>query len=608
MGLGAILSPVLCLGLTVAALAQSTGTPALPKDHPPLPREDRRKQAARLTEALAKPIKSSPVAEIASKNLIDDFVFGRMAKDGIPHAPLASDEEFFRRVHIDLTGRIPGAEELRAFLADRDPGKRDKLVDELTVSAAYKAKWTYFFGDLSKTAANRVGNSGKNIYYSWIYDNIHLDRPYDLMVQDLLTANAVTNFFVGPASYVARWVVIGLKCEDTVHEDTSDELAINSVKHFLGVDLNCVSCHDGAKHLEKINVWLSQRKRDELFRMAAFFGKTRVLRRVEIQTTQDEYSIDDEGPGYDASAPTFVRVPRRGKGMVDPAFLFTGEQPDLTRPLRPQYARMLTSHPQFARTAVNMLWAEMFGAGIVDPPQDFDLARQDPAHVPDGWTVQPSHPELLDALAQYFRENHHSLRSVIRLIAKSNAYQLSSSFPGEWKASYAKYFARKFIRRMKAEEIHDSLVHATGLQTPIPIRGTDTVARYATETRSPEDFKGKGTLLKNANFFLESFGQTNREYSERTNEGDITQAILLMNSPFVLRQIKVQPGSFVKSLIDRNTPLDEKIAMLFEQFLVRKPEPQELAMARDVVQSGGEKGWEDLQWLLVNRVEFVHNY
>lgn len=595
-------------GIGLAALPQTT-EPVLPKDHPPLPRQDRRQQAARLTTTLAKPIGDTPATSVQPRNFIDEFIFAKMAKDGVPHAPLSSDEEFFRRIHIDLTGRIPGSEELRAFLADADPAKRDKLIDQLTLSDAYKSKWTYFFGDLSMTAANRVGNSGKNLYYSWIYDNIHLDRPYDLMVQDLLTANAVSNFFVGPASYVARWVVIGLTCEDTVHEDTSDELAINSVKHFLGVDLNCVSCHDGARHLEKINVWLSQRKRDELFGMAAFFGKTRVLRRVEVRTTQDEYSIDDEGPGYDASARTVVRVPRRGKGMVGPAFLFTGELPDTSRPLRPQFARMLTAHPQFARTAVNMLWAEMFGVGIVDPPHDFDLARQDPSHLPTGWTAQPSHPELLDALADNFRENRHSLRSTLRIIAKSNAYQLSSSFPGEWKASYAKYFARKFIRRMKAEEIHDSLVHATGLRTAIPIRGTDVYARYATETRSPEDFKGKGTLLKDANFFLESFGQTNREYAERTNEGDITQAILMMNSPFVLRQIQSQPGSFVRNLIERSGSLDDKITALFEQFLVRRPAPEELAMARDVVQSGnGNKGWEDLQWLLVNRVEFVHNY
>lgn len=599
---------VALLGAGILMSGQEAGS-RLPKGHPVVPPSDNRTKADRLTGQL-RPPGAGKAQPVVRKNFIDDFIFGKMETDRIPHAPLSSDEEFFRRVHIDLTGRIPHDSELRTFLSSDDPKKRDKLVDQLVTTHAYKAKWTYFFGDLAKSAANRIGNEGKNVFYRWLYDNIHLDRPYNLMVRDMLTANAASNWYVGPAGYVARWVVIGLKCEDTVHEDTSDELAINSAKHFLGIDLNCVSCHDGRNHLEKINVWLTARKRQELYEMGAFFGKARVLRRVEVATTQDEYSIDDEGPGYDASARTVVRVPRRGpKGQVQPAFMLSGERPDPAKNPREEYARMLTSHPQFARTAVNLLWAEMFGVGIVDPPLDFDLARIDPKNPPPApWSLQPTHPELLDALAKYFRENNYSLKSVIRLIAQSSAYQLSSRFEGEWKAPYAKYFARKFVRRLKAEEIHDSLVHATGLYTEVPIRGTDFKAKYATETRSPEDFKGKGPLLKDVNFFLESFGQTNREYSERTNEGDITQAILLMNSPFVLRQIKAEPDSFLGGLIKKDIPNDEKINSLFERFLIRKPTEDELGKARELVKGNTRQGWEDLQWLLVNKVEFVHNF
>lgn len=601
-----LIIPLLCAGIVMSG--QETGS-RLPKDHPAVPPSDNLTKADQLTSQL-RPAKAGKAEKVVRRNFIDDFIFEKMESDRIPNAPLSSDEEFFRRVHIDLTGRIPHDEELRTFASSNDAEKRKKLIDQLVTTPASKAKWTYFFGDLAKSAANRIGNEGKNVFYRWLYDNIHLDRPYNLMVKDMLTANAASNWYVGPAGYVARWVVLGVKCEDTVHEDTSDELAINAAKHFLGIDLNCVSCHDGKNHLEKINTWLTARKRQELYEMGAFFGKTRVLRRVEVATTQDEYSIDDEGPGYDSSARTVVRVPRRGpKGAVEPAFMLTGERPDPGKNPREEFARMLTSHPQFARTAVNLLWAEMFGVGIVDPPLDFDLARIDPKSPPAApWTLQPTHPELLDALASYFREQNYSLRSVIRLIAESSTYQLSSRFEGEWKAPYAKYFARKFVRRLKAEEIHDSLVHATGLYTDIPIRGTDFKARYATETRSPEDFKGKGPQLKDVNFFLESFGQTNREYSERTNEGDITQAILLMNSPFVLRQVKAAPGSFVSTLVKKDKSNDEKINTLFERFLIRRPTDDELASARDVVKSNEPQAWEDLQWLLVNKVEFVHNF
>ena len=597
------------LAVAAAAWPQQSRLP-MPEKHPS-PRPNNQQSASELTETLRPSDRGLRGASaVARRNLIDDFIFSRMERDGIPHAPLSSDEEFLRRIHLDLTGRIPHDDELRAFVASTDPSKREQLIDRLLTTPAYKARWTYFFGDLFRSAANRVGEDGKNVFYRWLYDNVHLDRPYNLMVQDMLTANAASNWYVGPSSYVARWVVIGLQCEDTVHEDTSDELAINSVKHFLGVDLNCISCHDGRKHLEKINLWLTERKRDELYEMGAFFGKTRVLRRVEVATTQDEYSIDDFGPGYDPSARTVVRVPRRGKpGKLEPRFMFSGERPDPAKNPRAEFARMLTADPQFARTAVNLLWAEMFGVGIVDPPLDFDLARIDPAKPPaTGWSLQPTHPELLEALARYFREKNYSLREVLRLIVKSSAYQLSSGFPAEWKASYAKYFARKFVRRLKAEQIHDSIVHATGLFTDVPIRGTDFRAKYATETRSPEDFKSRNPALKDINFFLETFGQTNREYSERTDEGDITQAILLMNSPFVLRQIKAAPGSFLARLLEQKISDEEKIVRLFERFLVRRPGAQELAVAKNLVAGQTPKASEDVQWLLLNKVEFLHSF
>ncbi|HXH23857.1 MAG TPA: DUF1553 domain-containing protein [Vicinamibacterales bacterium] len=599
------------LALWVAAVAAQA--PQKPANHPEAPSTSGRAEASALTEKLRPSSGAGAMAAVPRRNFIDDYIFSKMERDGIPHAPLASDEEFFRRVHIDLTGRIGSDEELRRFVASTDPDKRDKLIDRLVTTQPYKAKWTYFFNDIFKPHANRVGVQGKVVFTRWVYDNIHLDRPYNEMVQEMLTASAISNWYVGPASYVARWVITAVACDDEVHEDTSEEVAIHAAKDFLGIDLTCISCHDGARHLEKINVDLAKRKRSELWQMAAFFGKTRVLRRSEVNTGQDEYSVDDKGPGFDAGGRTVLRTERRGKGMVEPVYIFTGERPDPSKNPRHEFARMLTSDPQFARATVNLLWSEMFGVGIVDPPFSWDLARLDPDNLPEGWTLQPTHPELLDALAKYFVENNYSLRSVISLIAKSSAYQLSSRFPGEWKPSYAPYFARKFVRRLKAEEIHDSLVTATGIQPEYPIRGTDIRVRFAHDA-GPEDFgqffaRRDDVNAKEVHFFLSAFGQTNRESSERSNDGEITQAILLMNSPFVLKQIQAAENSYLAGLLKQDLPADEKVARLFQRFLMRTPTAEELAQARRVVAAeNGVKGWEDLQWLLVNKVEFVHNF
>jgi hypothetical protein len=591
----------LALGAAVAGIAW--GQAQLPPDHPPVRTPDRRQAASRLTDQVAG--RAGAPAPVRRNNFIDDHIFGKMERDRIPHAPLASDGEFVRRVHLDLTGRLPDPEAVRNFIASADPAKRDKLIDQLIASPAFLAKWTYWWGDLAMTNSNRLGTDGRNLFYSYIYDSLHFNRPYNELVEDLLTTSALSNWYVGPASYLVRWVVIGDNCADTVHEDTSDEIAVQAFRHFLGINLQCVSCHDGRGHLEKINLWLTARKRPELWQQAAFFGRTRILRRVEISTDRDEYRIDDQGPGYDAGARSVVRIPRGGKGMVEPAFLLTGEKPDPTRPLRPQFARMITSHPQFARATVNLFWAQLMGVGIVDPPFEFDLLRQDPQNPPPApWTLQPTHPELLEALARDFREHNYDWKRLMKLIAASSAYQLSSRFPGEWKDAYAPYFARKFVRRLTAEEVYDAIVKSTDLYTDLPVRRTDLKVRFATEMRSPEDFRP----FSDINFFMEVFGQTNRDYSERSNDGAITQAILLMNGPFVREKIKAAPGSFLRRLLEGNRPDEEIIRELYWKFLSRPPEDREIAMARDLLRADRRRGYEDLQWVLVNKVEFLFNY
>ena len=603
-----------CLALWLASTTAALSS-QLPPNHPPVASgKGNRTESSRLTESL-RPSENDEISTIPHKNFIDDFIFGKkMKEDDIPHAPLASDEEFLRRVHLDLTGRSPNDDELRAFLSDADPHKRDTLIDRLADSPAAQAKWTYFFSDIFKPARNRVGSGGKNLFRQWLYDNIHLDRPWNQTVREMLTASAASNYYVGPASYVARSVVIGANCDEEIHEDTADEIALTAVKHFLGVDLTCVSCHNGKYHLEKINLWLSQQERRETWEMGAFFGKTRVLRRTERRTDRDEYSIDDSGPGYNPSAESVVRVPRFGQDtLLAPRYMFTGEAPDPSlngQSLRQEFARMLTQDRQFARSTVNLLWSEMFGVGIVDPPLDFDLARLDPDNPPPGdWPLQPSHPRLLEALADDFIDTSYSIRSMIKRIARSSAYQLSSKFPVQWEARYAPYFARRFVRRLSSEQIYDSLVNSTNLFTEFQIPGTDLAGRYAIDVFSPEDLKlrgGKGH--PEIHFFLEAFGQPNREFSERSNEGEITQAILLMNSQFVLNQIKASPDSFLHGLLqDGDSSTDEKITRLFRRFLVRNPTSDEMAQAKDAV-SRGTPGWEDLQWLLINKVEFVHNY
>jgi len=313
----------LLLALAAAALpAHQTSHPA---DHPEIRPESRRDAAAALTDAVARPAAEASSEPIPRRNFIDEHLFGKMESDGVQPAPLADDATFYRRLHLDLTGRIPDGDAARAFVADADSAKRDKLIDELVGSEQWREKWTHWFLDLWRASQNRIGWPGRNLFHGYIYDALQLNQPFDELVREMITASARSNYYVAPASYLVRWAVFADNCTEIMHEDTADEMTVMLFKQFMGLNLQCVSCHDGANHLEKMSPYLTSLKREQLWRQAAFFGNTRVLRRVEIRNTQDEYLIDDkERDGYRADAPSTVRVTRQGEGYVNPTFLLTG--------------------------------------------------------------------------------------------------------------------------------------------------------------------------------------------------------------------------------------------------------------------------------------------
>ena len=300
---------------------------------------------------------------------------------------------------------------------------------------------------------------------------------------------------------------------------------------------------------------------------------------------------------------------QREGGEVQPTFILTGEKADLSKPLRPQFARMLTTNPQFARATVNMIWKQFFGLGIVDPIDSFDMARQDPkAALPAQWTCQPTDANLLDSLAADFVKNKFSLKMLMRTIARSSAYQLSARFDGEWKENYTPYFARHYVRQLTAEQLHDAISQATNVfgnyphkdwtyDTPLP------PVKYWTETTGPE---GVGTA--EAKTFLRTFGQSNREQFDRQPGGSILQAMSLMNSNFVNKRVLAEGGSLVERLVKSQKSSAEIVDELYLATLSRNPLAQEKQLAISWLEKDRKQGTEDLQWSLLNKLDFVFNY
>jgi hypothetical protein len=598
----------------IAALTYPALPAADPSKHPekPVPARD---NLNRLTEQIAPKASQRSNQPVPVRNFIDEFIFSRMERDGVPHAGLSTDAEFLRRVHLDLTGRLPEPEAIRKFLADEDPGKREKTIDALLVTpiegkidkpeTPFLDKWTYFFADLFRNCASELGARGRNLLRDYLYDALLLNRPYDDVVRDLLTARTRDNFIDAASNFLLRDHVDDFNDVYINQTDSYDEMAISSSKYFLGVNLECVSCHSGPGHLEKINLWLSSVRREQLWRQAAFFSNVLMSRPFGIG---NEYELLDKGGHYDVTTRSVRRMPRY-KSDVSPQFLLTGEKPKDGEPWREAYARMLTSDRQFARATVNLIWAELMGVGIVDPPLDFDLARLDPAHPPPApWTIQPSHPELLEVLAGDFREHHYDLRRLIRLIVTSSTYQLSAHFEGDWKAGYAPYFARHFVRRLPAEEICDAIDQATGILPAIEVADGNVKVGYVLQTRSSEDIGGKN--LEPMRQLLTSFGQADRDKTERDFSGSTVQAAALLNSKFVKDHIKVQEGGRLHKLLNHDPPLanGEIVEEMFLAFLSRLPLGPEKAVAVKVLEERHNQGLEDLAWSLINKTEFLYNY
>lgn len=580
--------------------------------HAPLFQGPKSLEAGARTDRLAAGLPRSAAASqrVPRRNFIDDYVFGKMERDGVPSAPLSTDAEFFRRVTLDLTGRIPTPAALREFLADASPDKRSRLIDRLLGSPAFVDKWSYFYMDLLR--ANGKMGRGVQLFHYMLKESLASDRPYDDFVRALIAGSAKSNLVVASVNPIVREHVEGKPGQvehgddlSKVHQiDTHDELSILFGKTFLGINLSCISCHDGGGHLEKVNVYLSRKKRSDFFQHAAFLGRTRYIPHVErTEAIMGHFIVDDLAPGYNAKSDSILRIKRSGGATPLPKFLLTDEAARPGADPRDELARLLTSHHQFARATVNLYWSKLMGFGIVEPADEFDLARQDPKNVPQGWDVQPSHPELLDALAAHFRKSNYSVHSLFREICNSSAYQLSARFPGEWKDSYTRYYARKYARMLTAEELHDSIALAT--ERPGNFGGrrepTATPVTMAMQMAVP---RSSGELRS----FMQAFGQSNRGAPARPPQPSPLQPIMLMRSSVVNDRVLAAKDSRVQRLLDTYKDNGKVVEELFLASLTRDPLPEEKALAVSFLDRNRIEGAQNVQWALLNLVEFLYNF
>ncbi len=605
-----------------------------------------RREISRLTESFSgrlerRVAKLVPAQDIPRKNLIDYILFDRMASDGIQSAPLTSDAEFLRRVSLDLTGQIPSPDAVTSFINDTNPYKRDILVDKLIASPEFVDKWTLFFGDLlnNNSFATNINLyiGGRESYHQYIRQSIETNKNYQQIATEMITATG-SNYANGAVNFIVNGNVPMGPAQDTM-----DGLAVQTSRVFLGLSsMDCLLCHDGAGHLDAINLWGASVKRAEAWGMSAFFARTRrAFQRANNNVNYGTYTVTENATGeYQLntnSGNRQTRAPINGRNFVDPKYLFGGGV-NQGESRRAALARQITADPQFARAIVNYLWEEMMVEALVSPSDSFDLNRLNAEQeLPEGWAPQPANPQLLEALTAEMISNGYNLRHIIGLIAKSNAYQLSTQYPGEWRLEYVPYYARKFVRRLDAEEIHDAIVRATG-QPPVttfrnsgtttnqtilgyPVMGDDGIklreVLWAGQLPEPREPRQNGTSRN----FLDSFLRGNRDGNPRTSDSSILQALNLMNNTFVNSRIHNNnritnvpntpeiPSTVRRLLSDTSLTPEQLVTQLYLHTLSRYPtDAEKTKILPYYSRMSRQAATESLQWVLLNKVDFIFNY
>ena len=277
---------------------------------------------------------------------------------------------------------------------------------------------------------------------------------------------------------------------------------------------------------------------------------------------------------------------------------------------RAELARMLTEHIQFGRATVNLIWGKLMTVAFVEPYDAFDLSRLDPKNPPQApWTVQPTNPELLQALAEDFMANDYSIHHLMKTILKSSAYQLSSEWEGEWKEPFTAYYPRRFPRVLTGPEVADAIGQATDRPFQFPFAGTE-VSRVK-QLAKPSDVGGRRSTGESAelNAVLQSFHQSNRMTPPPTgNKASTLQALLLMSSKVISDRAEAANGSRVEQLVESDKTDSEVIEELYLSSLARWPSPEELDVAMEAMKQDRKRGAENLQWALLTSSEFILNH
>jgi hypothetical protein len=494
-----------------------------------------------------------PYPALPENNFIDTLVFRELRRLNILPSEPAGDAEYLRRAYLDVIGTLPTAAEARQFLADPGPTKRARLVDELLQRPEFADLWALRWADLLRVDRAALGPKRAYAYYKWIRDGFAAGRPYDQLARELLTAEGLLDE-VPPGAFYKAMARPG-------------QTASTLVQVFLGVRIACAECHH-----HPFDRWTQ----DDYYGMQAFFSG------VQVQGTPAGEAVAGQGPALAKNPRTGADVIAHPLAEKLPAKAPAGDP-------REALADWLTAkdNPWFARNLANRVWAHLMGRGLVEPVDDVR------------GTNPPTHPELLDALAQYTVEHHYDIRALIRLITASRVYQLSSR-PNATNERDEQNYSRARFKRLGAEVLLDMVSQVTGVPECFPGAPPGTRAIQLWDS-------------KVSHYFLKVFGRPERITAcecERRQEPSVAQVLHLLNAPQMQARFSHE-GGLVAKLVRREASDRALVEELYLTYYSRPPTDGERQAALEyLAQANGRRrqAAEDLAWSLMNSLEFLFNH
>jgi hypothetical protein len=485
---------------------------------------------------------------IALAKTIDDQIDLKLQAEKIAPSTICTDEEFLRRVYLDITGVIPSADKAKAFLSSTATDKRTKLIDELLNDPHYGRKRAdiWLAKLYPKDSNNRFLTAAP--LYDWLEDQFNANTPWDQLVSSLLTATGSLEEHPEVMFFLANRSI--------------DKLTDITTQHFLGVRLGCAQCH---------NHPFTATKQTEYWGMAAFFSKV-----VAEQPKNGNKGADNTKLAVrEGNGPTLRKdfLPESAK-KVNAKFL-AGPEPKLQpkEPYRPELARWLTSNsnPFFAKAMVNRTWAELFGSGIVDPIDDLIE------------TNKPSHPELLNELAKQFAETGFDHKYLVRAICNSKAYQRSAR-PSVANRTDTEFFSHMAVKMLTPEALFDSLTLIL------------TTNKNARNDKKGSDAPKRGPSAERERFVQFYLGGAD-EIKPVEYEAGIPQALRLMNAK------NAQINTAAK-LLTAGLKADAAIEKIYLTTLSRRPTTDETKKLSEHLQKNPTDGAGDILWVVINSSEF----